>query len=139
MAERQPSLSTASKPTTNTRARSRIATRNRHFANIANEQRNFTGDIKQLPIIGKSHEGGVPFDSIVKRIVIYVMKEFKNGKDLVLVIEKQEDNFEKASRTKESEIKVADYKNPAKMLHYGKLIDIYFKREEIYKENLSKL
>ena len=139
MAEREPSLSTASEPTTNARARSRIATRNRHLANIANEQRNFTGDIEQLPIIGKSHEGGVPFDSIVKRIVIYVMKEFKNGKDLVLVIEKQEDNFEKASRTKESEIKVADYKNPAKMLHYGKLIDIYFKREEIYKENLSKL
>ena len=136
MAEREPSLATASEPTANARARSRIANRNRHLANIANEQR---GDIEQLPIIGKSHEGGVPFDSIVKRIVIYVMKEFKNAKDLVLVIEKQEDNFEKASRTKESEIKVADYKNPAKMLHYGKLIDIYFKREEIYKENLSKL
>ena len=84
MAEREPSLSTASEPTANARASSRIANRNRHLANIANEQR---GDIEQLPIIGKSHEGGVPFDSIVKRIVIYVMKEFKNGKDLVLVIE----------------------------------------------------
>ena len=81
-------------------------------------------------MIGKSHEGGVPFESIVKRVVIYVMKEYKNGKDLTMVIEKQVDDFEKASRTKEPEIDEKDHTNPAKMLCCGKWIDIYLKEKK---------
>ena len=69
------------------RARSRVATRKQHLTNIANVERTFIGDIDQLPVIGKSHEGGVPSESIIKHLVNYVMKELQNGKDLALTIE----------------------------------------------------
>ena len=72
-------------------------------------------------------------------VLLNFIKEYKNGKDLALVIEKQVEDFEKASRTKEPEINEADHKYQAKMLRYGKQIDLYLKREESYKDNLSRL
>ena len=95
------------------------------MATIANSESNFTGDIKTLPVIGKPHEHGIAYEKMIEKLVGYVTKEFKRGRDLDLLIKTQEDDFEKATGLKEPTISDKDAENRGKLTKYGKLLDIY--------------
>ena len=62
MSELETPSSAVEQTATNTRVRSRFATRNRYLATIANSESNFAGEIKTLPVIGKPHEHGTTYE-----------------------------------------------------------------------------
>ncbi len=109
------------------------------MATIANSESNFAGDKKTLPVIGKPHEHGTTYERMIDKLVGYVIKEFKRGRDLELLIRTQVDDFEKATGLKEPTISDEDAENRGKLTKYGKLLDIYLQREDMYKENKAKL
>ena len=86
MSEPETPLPTAEPAAASTRTRSRFATRNRLLATIARSESNFEGDIKELPVIGKPHEHGTTYEKVVEKLVAYVIKEYKRGRDLELLI-----------------------------------------------------
>ena len=139
MSEAQTPSSASAPAASSSRARSRYTVRNRLLASIAESERNFKGEIKELPIIGKSHEHGAVYEKIIEKLVGYVIKEYRRGADLELLIKSEEDDFTKATGLSEPTITDEDAKSKAKTLRYGNLLDMYFARLDIYKENKEKL
>ena len=82
MSDPETPLPTTEPATAGTRTRSRFAIRNRLLASIARSESNFVGEIKELPVIGKPHEHGMTYGKIVEKLVAYVIKECKRGRDL---------------------------------------------------------
>ena len=120
MSDPETSLPTTELATAGTRTRSRFAVRNRLLASIARSESNFLGEIKELPVIGKPHEHGMTYEKIVEKLVAYVIKEFKRGRDLELLIKTGVDDFTKASGLEEPDISDEDALNRAKLTKYGK-------------------
>ena len=132
-------LPTTEPATAVTRTRSRFAIRNRLLATIARSESNFAGEIKELPVIGKPYEHGMTYEKIVEKLVAYVIKEFKRGQDLEMLIKTNVDDFSKATGLEEPDITDEDAKNQAKLTKYGKKLDMYLKREDAYNENKAKI
>ena len=139
MSEVQTPSSTSASAVASSRARSRYTARNRLLASIAESESNFKGDIKELAIIGKPHEHGAAYEKITEKLVGYVIKEFKRGADLELLIKSEEDDFTKTTGLSEPTIIDEDGKSKAKTLRYIKLLDMYLMRQDIYTENKEKL
>ena len=76
---------------------------------------------------------------MIEKLVGYVTKEFKRGRDLELLIKTQEDDFEKATGLEEPTISDKDALNRGKLTKFSKLLDICLQREDMYKENKAKL
>ena len=114
MSEPETPLSTAVPAATNSRARSRYPTRNRLLASITESESNFEGDIKDLPIIGKPNEHGATYEKIIEKLVVYVINEYKRGRDLELLIRTQEDDFKKATELSEPMITDKEAESKAK-------------------------
>ena len=132
-------LSTTEPAPAATRTRSRFAIRNRLLATIARSESNFAGEIKELPVIGKPYEHGMTYEKIVEKLVAYVIKEFKRGQDLEMLIKTNVDDFSKATGLDEPDITNEDAKSQAKLTKNGKKLDMYLKREDAYNENKTKL
>ena len=111
MSEVQTPSSTSATAGASSRARSRYTARNRLLASIAESERNFTGDIKELPIIGRPHEHGAAYEKITEKLVGYVNKEYKRGTDLELLIKSEKDDFAKATGLSEPTITDEDAKS----------------------------
>jgi len=77
------------------------------------------------------------YEKIVEKLVAYVIKEFKRGRDLELLIKTGVDDFTEASGLEEPDI--SDEDNRAKLTKYGKMLDMYLQREDAYNENKAKL
>ena len=65
--------------------------------------------------------------------------EYQNGGDLRLVMEKRVEDFEKISKVSMPTISDEDKKDSTLLLLYGKKVDIYFKRQQTYVDNQTKL
>ena len=66
-----------------------------NLAIMDREERKFSGNIDKLPVIGQPH--GVTFEKLIEEVHHYMVLNFKGGYDLLLLLEEQIDDFEKAS------------------------------------------
>ena len=97
------------------------------LASIAESESNFEGDIKDLPVIGKPHEHGATYEKIIEKLVVYVIREYKRGRDLELLTRSQEDDFKKATGLSEPMITDKEAESKAKTIRYGKLLEIFYR------------
>ena len=65
----------------------------------------------------------------------YVIKNYKRGADLELLIKSEEDDFTKATGLNEPTMTDEEAESKANTIRYEKLLDRYFARLDVYKEN----
>ena len=139
MSDPETPLPTTEPAIAGTRTRSRFAIRNQLLATIARSESDFVGEIMELPVIGKPHEHGMTYEKIVEKLVAYVIREYKRGRDLELLIKTGVDDFSKASGLEEPDITDEDAESRAKLSKYSTMLDMYLQREDAYNENKAKL
>lgn len=108
-----------------------------NLAIMDREERKFSGNIDKLPVIGQPH--GVTFEKLIEEVHHYMVLNFKGGYDLLLLLEEQIDDFEKASGMSMPTISEKDMERKDKWYKFESQIGMYLNRKDLYEDNKTKL